>query len=303
VSDPDADHYRYRALLKDADDEPKRLALIQLLIDEKARERLVPQLTTTNTELLPEHQPYMAPVPTHREVPPKAVETGAGRWPVEINTAAAADETLVGLTHSAPRPGTSELGPPALLLSQPPEPEPFHELAEPTPQKAVATLEKVTIGPVTSIPSEPSRPGDLADRIAKALSGRAASANAGPVAPMALSSGAPPAASDVEIAARIEAALMELTRVHGPRDEFEYLGGDEARLSLPAPSETPSPEAMRSVPVVRGSTHDLIARFVRLMSKRLVLPSAPIAPQSDDEEENSIVLQIQAALAKQKRDG
>lgn len=40
VSEPDADHYRYRALLRDANDEPKRLALIQLLIEEGAREKL-----------------------------------------------------------------------------------------------------------------------------------------------------------------------------------------------------------------------------------------------------------------------
>lgn len=37
---PDADLDRYLALLKDADDEPKRLALIQLLIAEGARDKL-----------------------------------------------------------------------------------------------------------------------------------------------------------------------------------------------------------------------------------------------------------------------
>lgn len=31
---------RYRKLLAEADDEPKRLALIKLLLDEKAKERL-----------------------------------------------------------------------------------------------------------------------------------------------------------------------------------------------------------------------------------------------------------------------
>jgi hypothetical protein len=39
MSEPDVDHYRYRALLKAADDEPKRLALIQLLIGEGARDK------------------------------------------------------------------------------------------------------------------------------------------------------------------------------------------------------------------------------------------------------------------------
>ena len=308
MSQADTDHDRYRALLKDADDEPKRLALIQLLIDEKARDKLAAQLKTTRAEPAPEHQPLMPPAPTHREMPQQAVETGARPGPDQINPAATADETGVGLTDLAARPATSEPGPPALVLPQPPEPEPSDELAEPTPPNVVAAAEKAIAGPVPSIASEPSRADDLADRVAQLVSARAASANAGPVAPTVSSTGASPTVSEVEIAARIEAALAELTRVHRPREDFEYHGGGEARLLLPAPSETPSPEAMRSVAVVRGSTHDLIARLVRLMSKRLtppaaVPPSAPLAAPSDDEEdENSIGSQIQAALAKQKRD-
>lgn len=35
---------RYRKLLAEADDEPKRLAFIELLIEEKARDRLARQL-------------------------------------------------------------------------------------------------------------------------------------------------------------------------------------------------------------------------------------------------------------------
>lgn len=37
------DYHRYRQLLAEADDETKRLALIQLLVEEKARDRLVTQ--------------------------------------------------------------------------------------------------------------------------------------------------------------------------------------------------------------------------------------------------------------------
>ncbi len=37
------DYHRYRQLLAEADDETKRLALIELLIEEKARDRLVTQ--------------------------------------------------------------------------------------------------------------------------------------------------------------------------------------------------------------------------------------------------------------------
>jgi hypothetical protein len=34
------DYHRYRKLLAEADDEPKRLALIGILVDERARDRL-----------------------------------------------------------------------------------------------------------------------------------------------------------------------------------------------------------------------------------------------------------------------
>jgi hypothetical protein len=46
----DADLDRYRALLKDADDEPKRLALIQLLIAEGARDKLAARSNPDETE-------------------------------------------------------------------------------------------------------------------------------------------------------------------------------------------------------------------------------------------------------------
>ena len=37
------DYHRYHRLLTEADDEPKRVALIELLIEEKARDRLAAQ--------------------------------------------------------------------------------------------------------------------------------------------------------------------------------------------------------------------------------------------------------------------
>jgi hypothetical protein len=42
-SDTGYDFDRYRRLLAEADDEPKRLALIDLLTDEKAKDRLAEQ--------------------------------------------------------------------------------------------------------------------------------------------------------------------------------------------------------------------------------------------------------------------
>ena len=69
MSEPDADHHRYRALLRAADDEPKRLALIQLLIDEGARDRFAARLKPSKPEPLPEYQrflPFAAPLPAQR---------------------------------------------------------------------------------------------------------------------------------------------------------------------------------------------------------------------------------------------
>ena len=45
MNKPDAgfDHERYRTLLAEATDEPKRLAFINILIDEKAKENLARQ--------------------------------------------------------------------------------------------------------------------------------------------------------------------------------------------------------------------------------------------------------------------
>jgi hypothetical protein len=44
------DYPRYRKLLAEAVDEPKRLALIQLLIEERAREKLAAQATRHSSE-------------------------------------------------------------------------------------------------------------------------------------------------------------------------------------------------------------------------------------------------------------
>ena len=49
MSKPDAgfDYDRYRQLLAEADDEPKRLALINILVEEKARDSLARQALRT----------------------------------------------------------------------------------------------------------------------------------------------------------------------------------------------------------------------------------------------------------------
>jgi hypothetical protein len=48
---------RYRKLLAEADDEPKRLAFINLLIDEKARDRLANHLLRSRLSVLDKTAP------------------------------------------------------------------------------------------------------------------------------------------------------------------------------------------------------------------------------------------------------
>jgi len=75
MSERDADHYRYRALLKDADDEPKRLALIQLLINEGARDKLTAKAGAAKLERmspLPAVIPWVRPeLSSHEAALPK----------------------------------------------------------------------------------------------------------------------------------------------------------------------------------------------------------------------------------------
>ena len=308
MSEADADHHRYRALLRDADDEPKRLALIQLLIDERARDRLAVRLKPSRPEPSPEYEPFVpfaAPMPAQRLVTSHEVAEPAARlWFDEPDRSAAAADAPIDSADWAARPSVSEPEPPTPPF-QPPAPGP--EPTELPPQETAAAPESLAVVRDASTPSEASRPDDLSDRVARFVSGRAASANAGPVASVVSFPGTPPAVSELEIAAQIEAALTELTRVHRPQEQLDV---GEVRLSLPPPlaaSEITTPEATRSVPAVGTATHDLIARFARLLRKRLVapaaaVPSAPDGSSADDEEENSIVRQIEAALAKQKGD-
>jgi len=46
------DYPRYRKLLAEAVDEPKRLALIKLLIDERARDKLAAQETQRSSDII-----------------------------------------------------------------------------------------------------------------------------------------------------------------------------------------------------------------------------------------------------------
>ena len=112
MSEADADHHRYRALLRDADDEPKRLALIQLLIDERARDRLAVRLKPTRPEPLPEYGPFVpfaAPMPAQRLVTsPDVAEPAPRLWPDEPDRSAAADDAPIDRADWAAQPSVSE---------------------------------------------------------------------------------------------------------------------------------------------------------------------------------------------------
>jgi hypothetical protein len=214
MSEPDVDHYRYRALLKAADDEPKRLALIQLLIGEGARDKLAAKSKVAEPETpLPQPRPFMLPVPTAEALPLEATPSSERERLGEDQISSTADDVSMKFADLAARLSlrVHELESPA-FPSHPPERESDSEPStEIERQNVVATLETATGGWVTSIPSEPSPADDLADRIAKLLSGRAAPRQAPPAATIESSSAAPPSDSETEdsIILQIQAALAK----------------------------------------------------------------------------------------------
>ena len=309
MNEVDADHHRYRSLLRDANDEAKRLALIQLLIDEGARDRLAARRNPSGPQPSPDDErvvSFAAPIPELREITGEIAEPAAGpRTDAGVLSPITSDAS-VNATELASQPIFHEPEPPAPSdLRSPPAPP--HKPTKSDPQRAVAVPENANPAAVASTASAPSHPDDLVGRIAGLLSDGASPVSTPLATPTASSPPASPAITDVEIAARIQAALAELTRASRPReDAIEHAGDGEAKLSLPPPA-APGPETTRSIPAVRAATHDLIERFARLLGKRLVASGAAIPPGSDpvpsddDQEEDSIVRQIQAALAKQNR--
>jgi hypothetical protein len=179
---PDADLDRYLALLKDADDEPKRLALIQLLIAEGARDKLSAKSEPVQTKPppLPQPQPFnllaLTELPLPLRVDPLAGSQNGPSSKEQPQDGAHDDGQtrlpLSGIDHSSD-PATTDSIPPVL--------------------------------------PEPSRADELVDKIAKLLSERSDFAKAVPAA----TNGSPPtgqsSGNDVEnsIAALIRAELAK----------------------------------------------------------------------------------------------
>jgi len=236
VNEVDADHHRYRSLLRDANDEAKRLALIQLLIDEGARDRLAARRNPSGPQPSPGDErvvSFAAPIPELREITGEIAEPAAGpRTDAGVLSPITSDASVNG-TELASQPIFHEPEPPPPSdLRSPPAPP--HKPTESEPQRAV---ENATPPAVASMASASSHPDDLAGRIASLLSDSAAPVNTPPAAAAASSPPASPAITDIEIAARIQAALAELTRASRPReDAIEHAGDGEAKLSLPPPA-------------------------------------------------------------------
>ena len=184
MSELDADRHRYRALLKDADDEPKRLALIQLLIEEGAKAKLAAQQKPAAAERLPQSPPFISPARTPRELPSQdavsaqdTVSANERQGLEETPLLQAAEVASVRFSDLAARPKTHAPEPP-------------------------------------SIRSEPTSPNDLIDEIAKLLGSRVALAKTAPAAMAPSPSHLPPSGNDIEdpIASQIRAALEKRDR-------------------------------------------------------------------------------------------
>jgi hypothetical protein len=181
MREPGADLDRYLALLRDADDEAKRLALIQLLIAEGARGKLAAKSAPVETKhTLPQQLPLE--LPASRELPPLRSEPLAS----SLNESSSNEEPQNGVHFDR---GQAHLPLPGIGRS---------------PDAAAAAA----LPPV--LPA-PSRADELVDKIAKLLSARPDFAKAAPAATLGSPPAGPSSGNDVEnsIAALIRAELAK----------------------------------------------------------------------------------------------
>lgn len=181
MNKPDADIDRYRALLRDAHDEPKRLALIRLIVADGARDKLAAECRPDETELtLQQSLPFELPRSPEPSPP-----------------------------HSTPQPDSFN------EPSTEPELKNAGHLDVGQVQQSLpaAPCEAVTASAIAPALSNSSSADDLAQSIAKIL-GSPGRADAVPAAANSSSSGAPPSGNDVEssIAALIRAVLENCDR-------------------------------------------------------------------------------------------
>ena len=251
MSELDADRHRYRALLKDADDEPKRLALIQLLIEEGAKAKLAAQQKPAAAERLPQSPPFISPARTPRELPSQdavsaqdTVSANERQGLEETPLLQAAEVASVRFSDLAARlkahePERLPQSPPFIPPARTPRELPSQDAVsaqdtvsanerqglEETPLLQAAEVASVRFSDLAarpkthapeppSIRSEPTSPNDLIDEIAKLLGSRVALAKTAPAAMAPSPSHLPPSGNDIEdpIASQIRAALEKRDR-------------------------------------------------------------------------------------------
>jgi hypothetical protein len=220
VNEPGADQDRYRALLKDADDEPKRLALIRLLLAEGAKARIAAQSKPVEPEPPSEeplHPSLVSMQPMKPDLsPPDAALPTEGACETEDPQAAedaSSEDWAAWLEAREPKPPSSE--PPELYSEPEPESVAEHFVFENletewSRQPTAANSETETTSETSPVVPEPSQPEDIVDMIAKLLSSHPT--NVAPAATTA-STAPPPDDDDVNsIAAQIQAALEKHAR-------------------------------------------------------------------------------------------
>jgi hypothetical protein len=182
VNKADADVDRYRALLKDADDEPKRLALIQLIVAEAASNKLAAESRAIETDSeLSQSLPFKFPGSPELSPPPSESQPTSSSEP-------------------STKPELQDVS--------------GSDVGQAQQSLPVAPFEDATAGAIAPVLSEPTPANDIAGRIAEILGSRP---GAGWVVPTAATSSADARPSDngVEdsLAALIRSVLEKRDRL------------------------------------------------------------------------------------------
>jgi len=279
MSEIDADHFRYRALLKAADDEAKRLALIQLLIEERARDKLAEQSKLAFAEK-PLLESLLLTNPVLRQ---EVTLTNVSKQPSGTQTSQRFAEVATRVKELTPRSLESHMP---------------HSHREPEPRSvAMSSAEAV----VDATRQDPPSSDDLARKIAELLSRRATKSI--PTAEHSPVIGASPSGNDAgnssvsRIGGTSADSLREVTTCEEPKIE--------ASLPPSAVFETAHPTASASE---TSSANDLVERIANLLSRRATAaaPTATtasywVAPQSGDEARRQVLSENQAVPAEPDR--
>jgi hypothetical protein len=276
MSEIDADHFRYRALLKAADDEAKRLALIQLLIEERARDKLAEHSKRAFAETpLLESLPLTNPVP-RQEVALANIST----QPSGTQVPATADDVSLRSVTLAMR--VKELTP--------------HR--EPEPRSvAMSSAEAVVDATGQYSPS----PDDLARKIAELLSRRATKSV--PAAEHSPAIGGSPSGND--------AGNSSVSRIGGTSAESSrgVKICEGPKIEAPLPSSAAVETAHLTASAAQTSpANDLVERIADLLSRRATAaaPTATtasywVAPLSGDEARHQVLSRNQTVPAEPDR--